>query len=154
MKKIDKFRGKYAFLSNFYPCFVYYEGIRYTTAEHAFQAAKTVDLDERLGFAVCPSPEEARKLGRKVKLRDDWNSIKLDVMRKIVSDKFFTNVSNIDLQQMLISTGDMYLEEGNSHNDRFWGTVKGEGENHLGKILMQVREELCKLHECNSSKNR
>ena len=151
MKKIDKFRGKYAFLSNFYPCFVYYEGVRYPTAEHAFQAAKTLDEEIRLGFAVCSSPEEARKLGRSIKLRSDWNSIKLDTMKEIVRNKFFTNISNIDLQKNLISTEDIYLEEGNSHGDKFWGTVKGEGENHLGKILMQVREELRNTYECDNS---
>ncbi len=142
MKKIDKFRGKYNFLSNFYPCFVYYEGLRYPTAEHAFQAAKTLNTDERVAMQVCPSPEEARKAGRRFKLRDDWNDIKLDVMTEIVRSKFQTSFPDEELRDKLLSTGDAYLEEGNSHRDKFWGTYKGEGRNELGKILMKVREEL------------
>lgn len=140
---IRSFKGKYSFLSNFYPCIVVFEGRKYPSVEHAFQAAKTLDEDERINCAVSPSAADARTFGRHVKLRPDWEDVKVGIMTDIVRDKFTRNLSfRTDLKELLLSTGDAYLEEGNSHRDRFWGTVDGEGRNELGKILMQVREEL------------
>ena len=142
--KIDSFRGEYAFLSNFFPCYVRYEGLEYPTVEHAFQAAKTLDITQRQCFQVCRSPADAKHLGRKVKLREDWEQIKIEVMRQLVRDKFTRNMSTVDIKKLLLDTGDAYLEEGNNHKDRFWGTVNGQGQNWLGKILMEIREELKK----------
>ena len=142
MNKINKFRGKYAFLSNFYPCIVEYDGWAYPSVEHAFQAAKSLDMEVRKGFRVCPSSADAKKLGRKVKLRPDWNDVKLSIMKSLVRDKFNRNIADVDLTQKLLDTGDCYLEEGNNHRDTFWGTVNGEGRNELGRILMEVRDEL------------
>ena len=141
-KKISSFRGKYEFLSNFYPCFVHYEGVEYPTVEHAFQAAKVLDTDSRVTMSVCPSAKEAKACGRRLPLRKDWEQVKISVMKAIVKDKFTRNISVVDIQKLLLDTGDAYLEEGNSHGDRFWGTVKGEGQNWLGKILMEVRDEI------------
>ncbi|MBR2742423.1 MAG: NADAR family protein [Clostridia bacterium] len=142
-KAIKSFRGKNAFLSNFYPCLVEYEGMIFPSVEHAFQAAKTLDMQKRITFQVCPTPKEAKACGRKLKLRPDWEEIKIDVMRTLVRDKFTRNRSfQTDLTKLLLDTDDAYLEEGNNHGDRFWGTVKGEGRNELGKILMEVRDEL------------
>lgn len=137
--KITSFRGKFDFLSNFYPCFVAYEGQEYGSAERAFQAAKTLNVDERKQFVLCATNVEAKKRGRHVKLRPDWERVKYDVMYDILKSKF----SNSYLKQKLLDTGDAYLEEGNNHGDKIWGTVKGEGQNNLGKILMKIREE-CK----------
>lgn len=140
--RIDKFRGEYAFLSNFFPCYVQYEGLDYPSVEHAFQAAKSLDLEVRRGMQVCPSPADAKYCGRRLKLRPDWEQIKIQVMRDLVKDKFTRNLSTVDIKKLLLETGDAYLEEGNHHRDTFWGTVDGKGQNWLGKILMEVREEL------------
>lgn len=144
-KIIRAFKGKYAFLSNFYPCMIEYERITYPSAEHAFQAAKTLDKDTRITMSVCPTPADARYCGRRLELREDWEQVKISIMKEIVKDKFTRNMAfRQDIRQMLLDTGDAYLEEGNSHGDRFWGTVKGEGQNWLGKILMEVRSEVRK----------
>ena len=144
-KKISSFRGEYAFLSNFYPCMVEFEGVSFPSAEHAFQAAKVLDTNQRINIAVCPTPADAKYFGRRLQLREDWNQIKVSVMKAIVKDKFTRNRAyRTDIQKLLLDTGDAYLEEGNSHGDQFWGTVKGEGQNWLGKILMEVRDEIRK----------
>lgn len=146
MNKIDKFRGENFFLSNFYGIEVKgIDGRIYPSAEHAFQAAKTLDDDERRILQVCPTCAEVKQRGKKVKLRSDWETVKDDVMTQIVRDKFTRNEY---LRARLVATGDNYLEEGNNHGDRYWGTVKGEGENHLGKILMKVRGELNAENHC------
>lgn len=136
--KIDDFRGKYFFLSNFYSCMVEYEGKRYQSAEAAFQAAKTLDEHERSLFTEL-SPSQAKQRGRRIPLRDDWEDIKVQVMRDVCFAKFSQNES---LKQRLLDTGDAMLEEGNNWGDTFWGIVAGYGENQLGKVLMGVRSAL------------
>jgi hypothetical protein len=133
---INRFRGKYSFLSNFFDSPVTYNGITYLNSEAAFQAQKTFDDRER--FSYLP-PASAKRLGRRVQMRKDWEIVKTDEMYKIVKAKFSQNE---DLKNKLIETGDEYLEEGNTWGDRTWGTVNGVGENRLGKILMKVRKEL------------
>ena len=142
LKKISAFLGKYAPFSNSYPCFVEYEGMIFPSAEHAFQAAKTKDRHLRMNCAVCPTAKEAKELGNKIQLRLDWEEIKIQVMTEIVRDKFFRNQADKNIRKLLLHTGDALLEEANRHGDRFWGTVKGEGKNWLGKVLMNVRGEL------------
>ncbi len=139
---IKSFRGEYAFLSNFYPCTVEFEGMEYPSVEHAFQAAKTLDTKKRKAFETYATPVAAKRAGRRVKLCPDWEDVKIEIMKQIVRDKFTRNIADVDLKKALLLTGDAHLEEGNTHGDRFWGTVKGEGRNELGKILMEVREEL------------
>lgn len=136
--KISSFRGPNYFLSNFYPSFVEFEGLRYPAVEDAFQAAKTLDKNERIQFTIMPSPADAKRAGRHLKLRPDWEEVKIDIMYQIVKSKF----SIPYLKSELLATGSAELEEGNTHGDRFWGTVAGEGRNELGKILMKVRDEL------------
>lgn len=137
---INDFRGKYYFLSNFYEAPVTYKGITYRNNEAAFQAQKVSDLEKQKEFSNL-NPSEAKKKGRHVKLRKDvdWEKIKAGFMYEIVKAKF---EQNDDLKMKLLATGDEYLEEGNTWGDRIWGTVNGDGENWLGKILMQVRGEL------------
>lgn len=142
MTSINSFRGKYSFLSNFYPCTVELDGMLYPSVEHAFQAAKTFDIEKRKGFQVCPTPADAKSFGRQVDLRSDWESVKIDIMLQLVRSKFIRNRSDVDLSQLLVDTGDAYIEEDNNHKDQFWGTVNGVGRNELGKILMQVRSEI------------
>lgn len=137
-KKISSFRGEYAFLSNFYSAPVYFEGIMYANNEAAFQSAKCLDMNVRQQFANL-DPSSAKRKGRHVALRGDWESVKYQVMLTIVRDKFNRNDA---LGAKLLATGDAYLEEGNTWGDRTWGTVAGMGSNWLGRILMTVRDEL------------
>lgn len=136
---IDSFTCEYAFLSNFYDAVIPCEGITYPSVEHAFQAQKSIDAGERRRIAACGSPGRAKGLGRKVKLRKDWESVKVGIMTELVRVKF---ASHPDLRLRLLATGDAELIEGNSWNDRFWGVSGGQGKNWLGRILMQVRAEL------------
>lgn len=145
VEKIDGFRGKYYFLDNFYPCMVELDGMLYPSVEHAFQAAKTLDMNERKHFQVMNDADVAKYYGQRVKLRPDWDDVKVDVMHNLVYDKFtrtYPFKSQSNLKAKLLSTGDAYLEEGNHHGDKFWGTVKGIGQNNLGKTLMRVRDEI------------
>ena len=135
---IDSFRGEHDYLSNFYSCPVEYDGLTYQNTEAAFQAAKCVDRNEREKF-VSLSPGQAKKLGRKVDLREDWETVKIDVMRDVLKSKLSLNS---ELREKLIATGDVELIEGNHWNDRFWGVCRGKGQNHLGKLLMELREIL------------
>ena len=134
---ISSFRDEYFFLSNFYPVEIKLDGIVYPNAETAFQAQKTLDVEERRKFSMLKNPVQAKRLGRKVKLRDDWEEVKLDIMTEVVSQKF---LQHPHLIEMLLQTGDEELVEGNKWGDRFWGVCKDKGENHLGKILMKIRD--------------
>ena len=136
--KIDSFKGEYFFLSNFYPTKIKYNGIQYLNNEAAFQAQKCTTMEDRIKFSYL-NPSDAKKLGRRIILRNDWESVKISIMREIVFEKF---KQNPHLTKKLLDTGDVYLEEGNNWGDRIWGTVNGVGRNELGKILMEVRKEL------------
>ena len=138
MDKIDLFRGEYAFLSNFQKCNIEFEGNIYPTVEHTFQAAKTFDKEERKRILSFTSPIIAKRIGRKVKLRPDWEDVKCDIMLLLLKKKF----EDPELAEKLLATGDAELIEGNNHGDRFWGMVNGEGKNILGKLLMEVRDDL------------
>lgn len=138
--RIDIFRGAYFFLSNFYEAPVEYGGLRYLNNEAAFQAQKCLTEEEKLAFTELP-PNKAKRLGRQVTLRSDWEQVKVGIMEEIVRAKF---TQNDDLRSRLLATGDAELVEGNNWNDTFWGVhlSTGKGENHLGQILMKVRSEL------------
>ena len=137
---IDRFEGKHRWLSNFYECPVEIDGIVYPSAEHAFVAAKTHDKELNPKLATIETPGWAKKFGRNLVLRDNWDSIRVEEMYKVVLAKF---TQNEWLANKLIGTWPMELVEGNYWNDRFWGQdLAGYGSNHLGKILMQVREQL------------
>ena len=141
---IVEFDGDYAFLSNFYPSSIYHEGITYPTNEHFFQAMKTLDISERKAIAAAETPGLAKRMGRNVKLRSDWEKIKVDVMRLGLILKF----TDAELAEKLVATGDEELVEGNWWHDNTWGNChctacsrKG-GRNLLGMLLMEVRKEL------------
>lgn len=131
MQKIDSFSGEYDFLSNFYP-------LKDKTVEHWFQAMKTRDEEQQEWVLTAPTPGAAKKRGRKVTLREDWNDIRLEVMEMCLREKFSDPV----LCQKLLDTGDAELIEGNTWNDTFWGVCRGKGENNLGKLLMELRTRL------------
>lgn len=139
--KIAGFYGDYRFLSNFWYANTKYDGVVYKTSEHAYQAAKTIIPEEREAIRAAASPSEAKKMGKTVTLRPDWENIKLQVMEDLVYDKFERNPK---LLNKLLDTEDAYLEETNTWHDTYWGVCNGVGENHLGLILMKVREHLRK----------
>lgn len=137
MKKIDSFQGAYRFLSNFWPAKVVLDGAEYSSVEHAYVAAKTTNKTARNDIADM-TPGQAKRYGRTLKLRPDWEKIKLTVMEDLVRQKF----KHPNLARLLQATDDAELVEGNTWGDTFWGVCKGQGQNHLGKILMRVRSEL------------
>lgn len=143
MDKINSFRGENAFLSNFYNAPVTYGGLTYQNNEAAFQAQKCVSEDERKRFTTM-NPSDAKRAGRRVQLRKDWEAVKVDEMRGIVEAKF---QQNPDLAEKLLATGNTLLEEGNTWGDRTWGTVNGVGQNLLGNILMDTRDMLKELEK-------
>lgn len=141
---IVEFDGDYAFLSNFYPSAIYHDGITYPTNEHFFQAMKTLDIETRKAIAAAPTPGAAKRMGRHVALRPDWEKIKVDVMRLGLMLKF----TDAELAEKLLATGDEELVEGNWWHDNTWGNChctecsrKG-GRNLLGMLLMELRKEL------------
>lgn len=133
--QIKGFFGEYRFLSNFEQTPVYFEGRLYPATENAYMAAKTLDLAVREVFLDI-EPKEAKKLGRKIILRPDWEQVKFDVMLSINVDKYYRN---LDLRAKLLATGAKYLEETNHWQDVIWGVCDGQGWNMLGQTLMNVR---------------
>jgi len=130
--KIDSFRGEHFFLSNFY---IEPDG---TCVEMEFQASKCTN-DTDIQFVMgSATPGEAKKRGRQVELRLDWEKIKVGQMLSLLRHKF----SNPILGAMLLATGDTLLVEGNGWGDTFWGVCNGKGKNMLGVLLMVVRSEL------------
>lgn len=142
---ITEFKGEYAFLSNFHPCVVQMWGLTFHSSEAAFQAAKCDNPERRVAFCSLTAAE-SKRLGREVVLRPHWDVLKVGIMRDVVLAKF---TQNDDLRKQLLATGDTELVEGNRWGDVFWGVslYRHHGENHLGKILMGVREELRECHE-------
>lgn len=144
---INSFRDEYDFLSNFYMARVDLpNGECYPSSEHAYQAQKTLDVAARLYIANLAKPGQAKREGAVLTLRSDWDRIRVRVMFDLVLLKF---EQHPDLAVKLIATGDKLLEEGNHWNDKFWGTVDGEGRNVLGNILMSVRSILRHHHRIN-----
>jgi ribA/ribD-fused uncharacterized protein len=135
---IERFSDEFAFLSNFHEAHVEYEGITYPSVEHAFQAAKTNDEQERKMIREALSAGKAKRLGKKVKLRKDWELVKIGIMEELIRKKFM----NKQLREMLLKTGDKILIEGNDWNDTFWGVCNGKGQNNLGLIIMKIRGEI------------
>nr|DAX47269.1 MAG TPA: NADAR protein [Caudoviricetes sp.] len=131
--KIDNFKGKYFFLSNFYMADVEYNGIKYSNNEAAFQAQK---CPERAKEFSALDPSQAKRKGRKIKLRPDWENVKYGIMFDIVIAKFKQNPELLD---KLIKTGTSQLVEGNTWGDTTWGVYRHKGKNYLGRILMKVR---------------
>jgi len=139
-KKISEFQREHRFLSNFWLCSIVYKGTTYKSSEHAYQAAKCLSQIEAELIRNSQTPGEAKKKGRVVRIRSDWDKVKLEVMEEILEYKFAVP----SLKTKLLATGNSFLQEGNYWNDEFWGVnlKNGRGENHLGKILMRIRMKL------------
>lgn len=137
---ITSFQGEFRFLSNFWPATVELDGEIYPTVEHAYQAAKTNDPAERALVRSAPTPGKAKRMGRSVTKRLDWDAVKVGVMKDLLQQKFAEGDPN--LTELLLSTGMTRLVEGNTWGDRFWGVCNGKGENVLGRLLMKVRADI------------
>lgn len=133
--RIDQFTGPFAFLSNFHPVPIAMDGLVYPSVEHAYQAAKTLNLSTRAQIQNAPTPELAKAIGRAHQDRPHWEEIKVDVMRALVEHKF----TDPELRARLLATGSLELVEGNTWRDEFWGVSAGRGQNMLGLILMAIR---------------
>jgi len=133
------FFGNYRFLSNFHVCKFMWHGIEWTSSEHAYQAIKLKDKDKMLKFSKLSTPKDAKIAGGLIPIRDDWEEVKYTFMYLIVKAKFGQNP---DLADLLLATGNAYLEETNTWHDQVWGVCGGKGKNWLGDILMKVRHEI------------
>ena len=144
--QINEFRGDYAFLSNFYPAPVSYsstssgEIIICNSKFHEEAAASRFEIqDVQFCDFRMHNPSDAKKLGRDLTLRPDWEKVKVRLMYEICMCKF---MQNPELRDKLLATGESTLIEGNNWGDYFWGKVNNCGENQLGIILMDVRAKL------------
>lgn len=135
---IKSFKGEHRWLSNFARCVVSLDGVKYPSTENAYQAAKTLILKDRVPLQSMTAGQ-AKRTGRKLEIRSDWDKVKLKIMFNLNKQKYDTEPYNAQL----LATGDEEIEEGNTWNDTFWGVCDGVGENNLGKIIMQIRQDLC-----------
>lgn len=152
MNKIVKFRGEYFFLSNFYPymkdgtkvddILIMFESMAFECSECAYQAAKTLDINIRDQISQM-TPWQAVAFWKleqnRQYLRSDWQQVNLSVMEDILIQKF---TAHPRLEKKLLATESAYLEGGNDWNDSFWGVCNGVGENHLGQLLMKIRQDI------------
>lgn len=158
---VTSFSGEYAFLSNFAPSPIKHDHRTWVTAEHLFQAMKTDDIGERHRICMAETPGAAKRLGRSVTLRPDWEQRKRAVMLRVLLAKFSQNP---ELAGRLDATHGRALAEGNTWGDTYWGAVQMDrgaispgaavwapsetdsdtrwfaGRNWLGRLLMMVRE--------------
>jgi len=137
---IDSFFGKHRFLSNHWPCKVVLDQVEYPSIEHAYVAAKTTDPNERqLFLEMNLTAGQAKRYGRILPLRQDWEDVKLSVMSALIEQKF---AKGSELGQKLIDTYPHKLIEGNTWGDRYWGVCNGVSQNWLGILLMSRRFDL------------
>jgi ribA/ribD-fused uncharacterized protein len=142
---IDRFVGDYGFLNNFYPSAFHWNGKLWKTVEHAYQAGKTHNINQINLIHSAPTPNIAKRLGQSIIKRPDWDQYKLSFMEELIELKF----NNPFLAHKLLETGDAILIQNNKWGDRFFGVYQGAGMNHLGLILMKVRENLKKERKNN-----
>ena len=127
--------------SNFAPYPIQVDGKQWPTSEHYFQAQKFEDHEHQEAIRKTKSPMIAARMGRdrKKPLRRDWESVKVEIMRKAVRAKF---TQHEDICRILLATGDAQIVE-RTENDSYWGDGgDGSGENMLGRILMEIRDQL------------
>lgn len=138
-----QYKGKwvYNWFSNFEPIKVVVDGIVWPSLENYYQAQKTLNGKEREQFIYC-SPSRSKQLGKRVKLRPDWEQVKYSIMEKALRIKFAPGTYSAN--KLIATEGE--IVEWNNWGDRIWGkTLDGIGENHLGKLLMKIRGELLQL---------
>jgi hypothetical protein len=157
MKTINfyKLADEYGCFSNFSKHPVIIDGKKWKTTEHYFQAMKFegMDVNHQLEIFFAKSPGEAAQLGRRRDwtLRPDWEQVKDGIMKYAVKAKV---EQHLDVFKMLMQTGDAYIAE-HTKNDSYWGDGgDGTGKNMLGKILMEIRQEMIDMlkHEAETAK--
>jgi len=138
---IQQFQGDYRWLSNFAPVKIIFEGHEYSSVEHAYMSAKSDDISWKEFCAISSNtPGMVKKASKTIKLKSNWENLKLQVMENCVRQKFLQE----PYKTKLIETGDKYIQEGNMWGDKFYGIClkTNQGKNHLGKIIMIIRDEL------------
>lgn len=144
---IDNFGGDNGFLSNFYTSPIMLFGRMYLTVEHYYQAMKATTMEDHERIRGAASAGEAKQLGNAVDMRQDWEHVKLSVMREALVKKFEDPI----LREKLVATGTTPLVEGNTWHDNFWGDClcprckNKRGYNVLGIMLMELRSII--VHE-------
>jgi ribA/ribD-fused uncharacterized protein len=136
---IVRFAGAYKWLSNFWMEEFEFDGRIWPSSEHAYQAMKSMDWDVQERIRAAETPREAKNLGMAVDIRPRWDDMRAGLMFAILRAKFYQSEH---LKAKLLKTGDADLIEGNTWGDQFFGFCRGRGENWLGDILMQLREEI------------
>ena len=138
-RNIKGFRDEYRFLSNMYRVPIEYDGRIFPSSENAYQAMKVEEQFRDLFTQITPyESKEKWKCFKPKYTAKKWDLLKLSFMFEILRIKFM----NPEMRQLLINTGDRYIEETNNWNDTFWGVCNGVGENYLGLILMEIRNEI------------
>lgn len=130
------FFAEYRWLSNFHLDTVNFQMIDFASGEHAYQAAKTADEEVKMLFTLLDTPRKAKNFGQEVELIPNWDMLKKSYMFAVLVAKY----KNPALQEKLLNTGSLYLEETNYWKDTFWGVCDGVGQNNLGKLTMRVRD--------------
>lgn len=143
-ERIETFRGEFSFLSNFTTIEkpLEYQGNAYSSVEHFYIAMKTLDKGKRVEVSQHPA-KGLKAFGQQLELREDWTDVlRLNVMLYATCWKY--NRHNPKLRAKLKATGGKYIQEGNWWGDAFFGFCfkTEQGHNHLGNILMKVREEI------------
>ena len=140
---ITEFQNEYRWLSNFAPVKIKLDGLGFPSVEHAYMSAKSDDVEWK---KFCSNSNntagDVKRKSRSILLKDDWNEIKIEVMANCIKQKFNTE----PYRTKLLETGTQHIQEGNRWNDKFWGVClkTNKGENHLGRLIMDVRSALAK----------
>ncbi len=140
---IKEFQDEFRWLSNFAPVKIVLDGVEFPSVEHAYQSAKSDDVEWK---KFCSNPsntaQDVKRQSQSITLKENWNDIKREVMAECVNQKF----NQEPYKTKLLETGTQHIQEGNTWNDKFWGVClkTNKGENHLGKLIMDVRSALAK----------
>ena len=134
------FKDEYGWLSNFVDVDIEWDGGKYKSVEHAYQSAKSSDRQWKIVCASGISSGKVKRASRKIEVRQDWEKIKVSVMKDLLKQKF----SDEYYKDKLLATGNTYIIEGNEWGDTFWGVDlrSGEGRNVLGRLIMELRDSL------------
>jgi ribA/ribD-fused uncharacterized protein len=137
---IKEFQGEFRWLSNFTPVAIELDGRMFHSVEHAYMSAKSDDEGWKDFCENTLSAGQVKKASRSITLVDNWEDIKVDIMRECINQKF----NQPFLKAKLLATGDTVIQEGNMWNDKFWGVClkTGKGQNILGKLIMEKRDSL------------
>lgn len=138
---IEQFKDEYRWLSNFYPCDLRFRGKLYTSVEYAYMSAKSEDEEwKKMCAEAKEKPGIIKKKSQHLELVPNWEVMKIEVMQACLELKFLQE----PFKTWLVETGDVYLQEGNTWGDKFWGVdlETGEGANVLGILIMTIRGKL------------